>query len=98
VSVDGQKPPLSSAGRLETETIKGWGFERYILRKLGPMAGTDDGRRSQAPKVERFVALAGEPQLSATQQAAGRSCMCRTALRCAYRILARRSGHGPQQA
>ena len=25
---------------LETENIPGWGFDRYILRKLGPMAGT----------------------------------------------------------
>ena len=28
------------AGTLETETIEGWGFDRHILRKLGPMAGT----------------------------------------------------------
>ena len=28
------------AGKIEEETIQGWGFPRYILRKLGPMAGT----------------------------------------------------------
>jgi serine protease inhibitor ecotin len=27
-------------GTLETENIPGWGFNRYILRKLGPLAGT----------------------------------------------------------
>lgn len=50
-------------GKLEKETIKGWGFDRYILRKLGPMAGTLMAVDPKAPKVDRFVALAGEPQL-----------------------------------
>jgi ecotin len=50
-------------GKLETETIKGWGFERYVLRKLGPMAGTLMAVDPNAPKVERFVTLAGDPQL-----------------------------------
>jgi len=26
------------SGTLETENIPGWGFDRYVLRKLGPMA------------------------------------------------------------
>ena len=50
-------------GKLETEMIKGWGFERYVLRKLGPMAGTLMAVDPNAPKVERFVTLAGDPQL-----------------------------------
>ncbi len=50
-------------GTLETETIKGWGFDRYILRKLGPMAGTLMAVDPSAPKVERFVTLGGEPRL-----------------------------------
>ena len=50
-------------GKLETETIVGWGFDRYILRKLGPMAGTLMGVDPNAPKVERFIALGGEPHL-----------------------------------
>ena len=51
------------AGTLETETIEGWGFDRHILRKLGPMAGTLMAVEPDAPKVERFITLAGEPRL-----------------------------------
>jgi ecotin len=50
-------------GRLERETIKGWGFDRYVLKDLGPMAGTLMAVDPNAPKVERFVALGGEPRL-----------------------------------
>lgn len=50
-------------GTLEKETIKGWGFDRYMLRKLGPMAGTLMAVDPNAPKVERFVTLGGEPRL-----------------------------------
>ena len=50
-------------GRLETETVKGWGYERYILKSLGPMAGTLMAVDPSAPKVERFITLGGEPQL-----------------------------------
>jgi ecotin len=50
-------------GKLEQEVIKGWGFDRYVLRKLGPMGGTLMAVDPAAPKVERFVALAGEPRL-----------------------------------
>lgn len=50
-------------GVLETESISGWGFERYILRKLGPMAGTLMAGDPDAPKVERFVTLGGEERL-----------------------------------
>ena len=42
-------------GTLETETIPGWGFDRYILRKLGPMAGTLIAVDPDAPQVERFI-------------------------------------------
>jgi ecotin len=51
------------SGRIEEETIKGWGFPRYVVRKLGPMAGTRIAVDPNAPKVERFVALGGEPFL-----------------------------------
>lgn len=51
------------AGELEEETIQGWGFQRYVLRKLGPMAGTLMAVDPQEPKVERFVSLGGEPRL-----------------------------------
>jgi ecotin len=50
-------------GTLEVESIPGWGFDRYVLRKLGPMAGTLMAVAPDAPQVERFVALGGEPRL-----------------------------------
>jgi ecotin len=51
------------AGTLETETIEGWGFDRHILRQLGPMAGTLMAVDPDAPKVDRFITLGGEPRL-----------------------------------
>ena len=50
-------------GTLETENIQGWGFDRYILRHLGPMAGTLMAVDPNAPQVERFITLGGEPRL-----------------------------------
>jgi ecotin len=50
-------------GTLETETIPGWGFDRYILRKLGPMAGTLMAVDPDAPQVERFISIGGEARL-----------------------------------
>jgi len=50
-------------GTLETENIPGWGFERYILRKLGPLVGTLIAVDSDAPKVERFIRLGGNTDI-----------------------------------
>ena len=50
-------------GTIETETIPGWGFDRYILRKLGPMAGTLMAVDPNAPQVERFISVGGEARL-----------------------------------
>lgn len=50
-------------GRLETETIQGWGYDRYVLKSLGPMAGTLMAVDPNVPKVDRFITLGGEPQL-----------------------------------
>jgi len=50
-------------GTLETETIPGWGFARYILRQLGPMAGTLMAVDPNAPQVERFITIGGEARL-----------------------------------
>ena len=50
-------------GAIEEETIPGWGYTRYILRKLGPMAGTLMAADPAAPQVDRFVTLSGEPYL-----------------------------------
>lgn len=51
------------AGDLATESIPGWGFDRYILRKLGPMAGTMIAVPADAPRIEHFVGLGGEQKL-----------------------------------
>lgn len=50
-------------GKLETVPIQGWGFERYVLKSLGPMAGTLMAIDSDVPKIERFITLGGEAQL-----------------------------------
>ncbi len=50
-------------GRIEAEAIEGWGFTRYIVRKIGPMAGTLMAIDPNAPKAARFVPLGGEPFL-----------------------------------
>jgi ecotin len=50
-------------GKLEAETIDGWGFTRYVLRDLGPMAGTLMAVDPNAAQVDRFVTLGGEPRL-----------------------------------
>jgi len=50
-------------GRLDAETIQGWGFTRYRLARLGPMGGTLMAVDPNAPKVARFIALSGDPYL-----------------------------------
>lgn len=50
-------------GRIEEETIKGWGFPRYVVSKLGPMAGTLMAVDPDAPKVARFITLGGAPYI-----------------------------------
>ena len=50
-------------GKLETETITGWGYDRYVLKSLGPMAGTLMAVDPDVPKVERFITLGGEPEI-----------------------------------
>ena len=51
------------AGRIEQKEIPGWGFTRYVVQKLGPMAGTLMAVDPASPKVKRFVAIGGEPFL-----------------------------------
>ena len=51
------------SGTLEEETIEGWGFPKYIVKQIGPMAGTRIGVDPDASKVKRFVILGGEPKL-----------------------------------
>jgi len=50
-------------GTIEKETIKGWGYTRYYVSKLGPMAGTAMAVDPSAPKVERFITLGGDPYI-----------------------------------
>ena len=50
-------------GKIEAETIKGWGFTRYKVGKLGPMAGTLMAVDPNAPKVDRFIPLGGDSYL-----------------------------------
>lgn len=51
------------SGSIVEETIEGWGFPRYIVSKLGPMAGTLMAVDPDAPKKSRFVAIGGDPFL-----------------------------------
>ena len=50
-------------GQIEEATIAGWGFPRYRVSPLGPMAGTRRAIDPTAPKVNRWITLGGEPYL-----------------------------------
>jgi ecotin len=48
------------SGTVETVNIPGWGFDRYIIRSLGSMAGTLMAVDPGSPQVERFISVGGE--------------------------------------
>jgi len=50
-------------GKIDAETIKDWGFTRYKVSALGPMAGTRMAVDPNAPKVARFITLGSEAYL-----------------------------------
>jgi ecotin len=50
-------------GKLDVVNISGWGYDRYVVKELGPMAGTLMGVDPNSKQVERFVTLRGEPRL-----------------------------------
>jgi ecotin len=50
-------------GTLREETVEGWGFTKFVLSEIGEMAGTLIGVPPDAPKVDRFITLGGEPKL-----------------------------------
>jgi ecotin len=50
-------------GKIEAVNIEGWGFTRYVVSELGPMAGTLMAVDPNAPKVPRFITIGGEPYL-----------------------------------
>jgi ecotin len=62
VQVD-QKNRYFFGGNIEKETIKGWGYPRYTVGALGQMAGTLIAVDPNEPKVDRFIALGGEPYI-----------------------------------
>jgi ecotin len=62
VKVD-EKNKYFFGGTIKEETIKGWGFPRYIVSKLGPMAGTLMAVDPNAPQVDRFITLGGHAYL-----------------------------------
>ncbi|WP_410290600.1 ecotin family protein [Desulfosarcina sp.] len=48
---------------MNKENVVGWGFTRYVVSEIGPMAGTRMAVDPNVPKVERFIRLGGEPFL-----------------------------------
>jgi len=50
-------------GAIEEVDIEGWGYTRYVVNELGPMAGTLMAVDPNTPKVERFISLGGDPYL-----------------------------------
>lgn len=48
------------SGKIEEEIIKGWGFTRYKVSKLGPMAGTRMAVDPNKPKLPRFIKLGSD--------------------------------------
>ncbi len=48
-------------GKIEEEIIHGWGYPRYVLKKLGSMGSTLLNPVPNAPRVERFVTLSSRP-------------------------------------
>ena len=48
-------------GNIEKVTIEGWGFDRYVVKKTGPVAQTLMAPAPGAPMVRKFVTLGGEP-------------------------------------
>ena len=51
------------AGKIEEVVIEGWGYSRYVIEKIGPMAGTLVAVDPDTAKVEKFVTLGGDPSL-----------------------------------
>lgn len=50
-------------GKIEAENIQGWGYTRYVLKDLGPLAGTRMLPAPGTPNVKRFIKQGGEPYL-----------------------------------
>lgn len=62
VEVDSANRYFFASG-IEEVSIEGWGFPKYVVEQLGPMAGTRVAVDPNAPKVLTFVRQGGEPYL-----------------------------------
>jgi len=50
-------------GKIERESVKGWGFPLYRVKTLGPMAGTLMAVDPNTPKADRFITLGVDPYI-----------------------------------
>ncbi len=50
-------------GKINSQTVEGWGFTKYVVSDLGPLAGTLIAVDPNLPKVDRFITLGGDPFL-----------------------------------
>lgn len=50
-------------GKIEPQTVEGWGYTRYTVSNLGPMSGSLMAADPDTPKADRFITLGGEPYL-----------------------------------
>ena len=62
VKVDGVNRQFFG-GKIQKQTVEGWGFPRFVVKELGPMSSTLIGVDPSQPLVERFITLGGEPFL-----------------------------------
>ena len=51
------------AGKIQAENVSGWGFTQYRVSQLGALVSTRMAVDPDAPMVEQFISLAGEPFL-----------------------------------
>ncbi len=51
------------SGKIQAESMPGWGYTRYVVEDLGMMGGTMMAVDPRAPKVDRFIQLGGGPYL-----------------------------------
>jgi ecotin len=52
-------------GKIDQETVHGWGFYMYKVSSLGPMAGSLMAVAAGTAKEKRFISLGGGPYLIA---------------------------------
>jgi ecotin len=74
------------AGNIEEQIIEGWGFPRYNVSKLGPMAGTPWPSIPTPLRSTASSPLETTPSSSATTTASHWSSMRPKASKSAYRI------------